>query len=648
MKGRISFEVLKRTIDASGGFSIALAVVILYASASVLILIASWNIRTWARSFFTKNTQNRKFINQLLLISISIVLILWAVTYLIFISVTWVSRLTHSQMVYSLLHGQLDFLDRVKNGVFINRFSNDINEIDNSFPEKTRSLFYKFFKTVFSVVAVMIAFEKVAVLVPVILYLLIGFIIKNGYMKSSREMRRLSAVSKSPIAGRLLANLNGSAVIRGSKKTAFSKNQFDVLIDNNTKNRLMEMGLIGWFQFWTRFFDKLIVLLPVYVFFVYNYYWVDKTGEAASVSFFLDNIEAFAQSFIGLLVVMNNYELDLVYFERCLAYQDLESEKGYKAIERKESLEQLYKEPSTLEKSKRGLVKLQKRRDKRLNVFKNGVIEIKDISAHYSFGTRDVISALDLKIESNVRIGILGRGASGKTSLLRIIERSLEPYEGVVNVDNEELAQIDLADYRDGITVVERTPRLFQGSLGSNVSPVSLSFEKTAKIRREMINLGFSHSKLLNRDLEFKVQEGGRNLSKSERKIIAFMRAVERKSKIMVFDEPFEFLDLDQKNRILDKIEKVFSKSTVIVLSSDVRNVMFCDKVVVMSEGRIVQEGKPEELIKKRNGLFFNMWNDSNIEDLTSSLGSQKGSVKGSIKGSMRGSLKGSFKGSQK
>ena len=520
-------------------------------------------------------------------------------------SITWFGRRVHSNMVFSLLHSRpTEFLQRTPNGVILNRFSNDVNIMDNE-------LIGNFYQTlasvmVFLVTAVDVLYKMTNILgmIPILAFQMLGFRLRQTYMRAQADVKRLTLISKSPIIGTAVSSIQGSPVIRVLGRQSYLRDKIDYQIDENTKNFVMFYGLHSWFNCLQEFYKLFIIFWPMYFLILYTQYTTPSKEKGLVTQIQL--IEKLAMSSLGIFLTSVEFEKAMISVERLREYESIEPESGYKSIEEDSKLfmdirKSKYKK--ILEYLK--ISKMAKSFQRLL--IQEGEIRLSGVSARYPTSKKEVLKELDLVIPGGQRVGVVGRSGVGKSSFLKLLWRALDPSQGTIEIDGKDLVSLDVKEYRREVNAILQKPCLFEGTLLSNICESSVTAHQIEAIRKELMSLGFPLTKLQESDLSYKVKEGGSNLSQSEKQIISLMRALQKESRVVILDEATAYVDTSLEKKFQERLYRKFRDSTMLIIAHRISNVMDADRVLVFDQGRIVEDGHPRELMKNVNGIFYDI-----------------------------------------
>lgn len=517
-------------------------------------------------------------------------------------------RKIHSKMTFRLLHANINnFLKRTPFGRILNRFSNDINNVDIKLSFGFEKVSLLGVVTVATVLNVVLGADNVLMLVPLTAFSAISFYTKKKFMKASMELYRLDAITKSPVIGISNSCIGGGAIVRSMRKEKYFAERFERDVNENTKNAINIKGAYGWFQSINFQLNFFVVLMPCYIMFLLQLrssYDPGSSGEANKHYIFLGSIVNFAGQLSIMLLLQSTLENYLISVERCRSYEKIEIENGYKTFQQDEQNFEPPKESS--------LSLLYREINQEKEIFKTGNIELTNVSASYPTATRPIINNVSLKAESGQKIGIVGRTGAGKSSFIKLFWRALEPSEGVVKIDGKDISKLNIKSFRKEINIITQKPNLFQGTILSNITHQKLSRDQINVIRDRLLDLGFSPSKLEDENLGFEVTVSGENLSQSEKQIVCLMHALQHShAKLVIMDEATAYIDERVEREFQKVVWDEFKDSTVFIIAHRISNVVNCDRILVFDQGRLIEDGDPQDLLKDKESVFYELWSQS-------------------------------------
>lgn len=231
----------------------------------------------------------------------------------------------------------------------------------------------------------------------------------------------------------------------------------------------------------------------------------------------------------------------------------------------------------------------------------DGDIIFKDVDFSYKNRNFDILKNINLTIKKGEKVGIIGRIGSGKSTLIKLLLNLYEPTKGSVLVDNTDVRQIDTVDLRRAIGYVPQEPFLFMGTIKDNITigdPFATDEEilEASKIAGVHEILG-KHEK----GYDLIVGERGEGLSGGERQVVTLARAILSKPKIILLDEPTNSMDDLTERKFKQRLSTIIGDKTLIVVSHKPSVLTLVDRLVVIEDGKIVADGKKDEIIRLLN-----------------------------------------------
>lgn len=248
-----------------------------------------------------------------------------------------------------------------------------------------------------------------------------------------------------------------------------------------------------------------------------------------------------------------------------------------------------------------------------------GDIEFEDVSFMYPDGDEYVLEHFNLKIPFGTNIAIVGETGAGKSTLVNLVCRFFEPTSGRVMIDGKDARERSQLWLHSSIGYVLQTPHLFSGTIRENLlygNPDATDEEIDEALRMVSADSIISN---LEKGLESDVGEGGELLSAGEKQLISFARAILAKPKILVLDEATASVDTITEKKIQSAIDKIIKGRTSLVIAHRLSTVRNADLILVVRDGKIVEQGNHVELIKKQ-GYYHSLYTHQYKDEATSSI----------------------------
>lgn len=238
--------------------------------------------------------------------------------------------------------------------------------------------------------------------------------------------------------------------------------------------------------------------------------------------------------------------------------------------------------------------------------FKKGEIKIESIDFEYE--NTKVFKDFSITIPAGQKVGFVGRSGAGKTTLASLLLRHFEPQKGEIKIDNHRISDVTLESLRRAIAFVPQDTSLFHRTILDNIrysSPDSSDSEIKLAAKLAQADVFINN---LPEKYETIVGERGIKLSGGQRQRIAIARAFLKKAPILILDEATSSLDSESEQAIQDSLEELMRNKTVIAIAHRLSTLKKMNRLIIIEDGKIVEDGMPEDLLKKKDGIFKNMW----------------------------------------
>ncbi|KAH7046369.1 hypothetical protein BKA57DRAFT_537240 [Linnemannia elongata] len=543
------------------------------------------------------------------------------------------SRLLHDRLADKVLRLPMSFFDTTPVGRIVNRFSTDMDNLDSELPNNVTDVYYFLSIVLGTIIVISFNLPIFVALIPILLFFY--FWIQVYYMRTSRALKRIHMISKSPLFQHFAETLAGVSTIRAmrchtrfsddnARKSDRSANAYWAYI---TANRWLSVRLE---------FLGAVVVLATALLCVWKMDELGTGGAGLALSYSL----TVTFHITYLVTSLSNLQNQLVSVDRILEYCEKKPEA-----------------PLTIEKME--VEKLPVARDFRSALdesenggqWKEGSIEFKNYSTRYREGMELVIKNLSVRVEGGEKVGIVGRTGAGKSSLtlalFRLVEaanshfakasyntpdrdvaaattvtktpsngntenlaledlKSVEVEEsgGSIEIDGIDISTIGLHDLRNRIAIIPQDPTLFAGTLRENLDPFSEQNDADLWTALERAHLK-PHISSLSGGLSHEVSQGGENFSVGQRSLICLARALLRKTKILILDEATAAVDMETDELIQKTIRKEFKDRTILTIAHRIKTVMDSDKILVLDQGRMKEFAAPEELLERKSESLF-------------------------------------------
>lgn len=250
-----------------------------------------------------------------------------------------------------------------------------------------------------------------------------------------------------------------------------------------------------------------------------------------------------------------------------------------------------------------------------------GKVEVQDLQVGYASTLPPVLHSVSFHIDAGKRIGIAGRTGSGKSTLMLSLLRLLKAQQGCIRIDNVDISTIKVGHVRSRIGFIPQDPTLFSGTVRSNLDyfgkfPVK-NIEDALRHVHLLADKGNDAAGLFTADSQ--IAAGGANVSQGQKQLLCLARILLKRPKVIILDEATSAVD-GGTDKLIQEVIRTQFRGTLIVVAHRLETLAAFDKILVMREGVVVEQGSPAELVKS-NGVFHELVQDSqNSEHLKSAI----------------------------
>ncbi|NXY25826.1 MRP2 protein, partial [Atrichornis clamosus] len=483
------------------------------------------------------------------------------------------SRVMHQQLLSNILRVPMSFFDTTPTGRIVNRFAKDIFTVDETIPTSFRSWLSCFMAIISTLIMISLAtpfFALIIIPLSIFYYFVLRF-----YVSTSRQLRRLDSVTRSPIYSHFGETVSGLSVIRAYGHQERFLKQNETTMDINQKSVYSWIISNRWLAIRLEFVGSLVVFFSALLAVISK-----GTLEGGIVGLSVSSALNVTQTLNWLVRTSSELETNIVAVERVHEYTKVQNEvrkpgKGTKADSLGDG---------------EGRKAHQTKMESIFPVFFSPVSSSKKLLP---------------------QVGVVGRTGAGKSSLTNCLFRVLEAAGGKIIIDEVDIATIGLHDLRKNLTIIPQDPVLFTGTLRMNLDPFDQYSDEEVWKALELAHLK-TYVQDLPEGLLHLVSEGGENLSVGQRQLVCLARALLRKAKILILDEATAAVDLETDHLIQRTIRSEFADCTVLTIAHRLHTIMDSNRVMVLQAGRVVEFDSPEELLAKQ-GIFSAMAKDAGI-----------------------------------
>ena len=231
-----------------------------------------------------------------------------------------------------------------------------------------------------------------------------------------------------------------------------------------------------------------------------------------------------------------------------------------------------------------------------------GSVSIKNLTFRYPESETKLFDNLTLEVEKSSRVAMLGRIGSGKSTFLRLCLGLYYPDDGIVMVDGTNITQVRPEDLRRNFGVVPQTVSLFSGTVRDNITIGVDEFDDDFLLRVSEVSGVMSWLAKTPNGFDYKLSEGGKELSGGQRQTIAIARALIRKPHYIILDEPTANMDTATEQLVLKNLAEYFTDETLLIVTHRMAPLSLVQRIVVLDAGRVNVDGPKEKILERLKG----------------------------------------------
>ena len=531
----------------------------------------------------------------------------------------------HFRLLESVTRAKFKFFDSTPLGQLMNRFSQDLEAID----QEVAPITIGFLGCLASIVSIVMLISIITpgFLIAGVFITILYFAIGAFYIRSSRDLKRLESVQRSPLYQQFGETLSGAITIRAYRDESRFIRDNQHRIDTHNRPFLYLWATNRWLSMRVDFAGALVSFFAG-MFVILSIGRIDAGAAGLSLTYAV----TFTENVLWLVRMYSKNEQNMNSIERVKEYLDVEREA--KAV--------------IPENRPPG------------NWPDRGAVQFVNYSTRYRSDLEPVLHNVTFNIGAGERVGIVGRTGAGKSSLAMALFRGLEAEEGKIVVDDVNIGLIGLQDLREAITIVPQDPTLFTGTIRSNLDPFNLFTDEeifttlrrvqlidstagsTASTPKQPITINLpippessstisssnssESSSILNHaplnlarkltnthsnaniftTLSSPIAESGSNLSQGQRQLLCLARALLKSPRVLVMDEATASIDYSTDAHIQDTLRDV-KDTTIITIAHRLQTIVDYDRILVLDKGQVVEYGEPWALMEKEGGWFRGM-----------------------------------------
>ncbi|RPB16599.1 hypothetical protein P167DRAFT_500063 [Morchella conica CCBAS932] len=598
-KGRVPKIMIWKYIKNFGGPFVIICIICLSLTNQFLGLANSYFVGLWSDQY----TQHPDDVDVNLWLGLYAGVLMGTVlfetfTYIVWFAFRWIaSRRIHEKVVKSVLYSPIRFFDTTPLGRIINRMSNDVKSVDSSLGAYLQQVFHQALECAFRLVVMSGLIP--AFFIPTIAVSVVGIICGNLYVRAQLGVKRIVSVRESPLFSHFGDTISGIVTIRGFGVQDRFLAESLKRVDDFSQPCESLYSLNRWIGIRISWCTGAIGLAAGVI------ALTTKGNSAGLIGFSLSNVLAYSTSILYCVRYFTMFEVELNGFERLEEYIELEQEPA-KTIEG---------EPPAAWPTE-------------------GSCIVKDLCVKYSKDGPDVLNKVSFDVKPRERVGIVGRTGAGKSSLALSLLRFTELSGGSISIGGLDIQKVNLEALRRRVTIIPQDPVLLSGTIRTNLDPFGEIDDSELQAALEGSGLAGDKVDILESaegtraptpdgtttpdvparlktkriNLNTPITAGGDNLSQGQRQLLAFARALVRRSKLVLLDEATSSTDQSTDERIQQTLRSSFPDSSLIVIAHRLRTVVNMDRIVVLDNlgkgGEVVEFDTPLNLLNNEGGVL--------------------------------------------
>lgn len=497
------------------------------------------------------------------------------------IMVTEIVRRIHDTMLHNVIHSSMQFFESTPLGTIINRFTGDLAFADRMFPRVAFNFVLQWITAGSSFLLAVAGAPFIIIFAIPLLLLCKSY--QGFYLPATSQATNLMAASRAPILSHVEESTKGFPTV-----SAFDKSN-EFIESMAARQRYQQYTTYNTNAIRRWLLTRVMVISAIItgsaaISLVAGVRYLGIPVSLAGVT--LLAIERSNAQIRGILMGFQRFEQSTNAVERLFALIDQPTEAAY-------SLPGDYKENA--------------------NWLVDGTINFEGYSTRFRPELPFVLHDINLKVKKKEKIGVVGRTGAGKTTMAMALFRILEAAEGKIEIDGTDISALGLYNLRSKLSSIPQDAQIFRGTLRENLDPTGEYTDGELWNVLELCHLKshFGTGTASPMGLDTELIEGGENVSRGQAQLICLGRALLRPSRILVLDEATASVDGNTDSVVQRTIKTEFADRTIITIAHRLDTIMDSDRVLVLSQGRIIEQGNPQELVNSGKGALYDLVNST-------------------------------------
>ncbi|XP_067833265.1 ATP-binding cassette sub-family C member 10 [Heptranchias perlo] len=482
----------------------------------------------------------------------------------------------HNKLLHRVLKATMMFFDTTPTGRIVNRFSSDLYSVDDTLP----FILNIFLAAMYGLLGtlLMISYSLPWIMLVLVPLAILYYYMQRYYRFTSRELKRLTAITFSPIYTQFSETLTGLTTIRASRAVPRFEEENGHRLELNQRCLFTSNAAVQWLDIRLQMIGVTVVTSIAVIAVIEH---AMKRGNPGLVGLALSYALSVTNLLSGVISSFTQTESQMVSVERLEEYvTEIPSEPQDGDIEVPDTWPQ------------------------------EGVVVFRDVVLMYRQGLPHVLNGVNIKINAGEKVGIVGRTGSGKSTLFLALFRMVELSEGQIFIDNIDTKAVSLVELRSKLAIIPQDPFLFSGTVRENLDPLDHHTDQELQAVLEQCHLLEVTRRI--GGLEAQLGERGKNLSIGQRQLICLARALLTQVKILCIDEATASVDQKTDQLLQETIRERFAEKTVLTIAHRLNTIMDSDRILVMHAGVVQEFDSPSILSKQKDSYFYQLIHGGN------------------------------------
>lgn len=483
-----------------------------------------------------------------------------------------------SKILFVVQRIPMTYFNKTPTGRIVTRATNDVSQIGEIFSDGVVKVFIQLIVLISIVTSMMLISIKLTLIclatAPLFFYL--GLKVTNKI----KDTLRVSKIATSALNSFIAESLSGMKIIQMYQLSRSKMAQFEYLSADlkrvslqSTRNYALMMPILN-------LFNGLILASALYFSGILGQQDGIKVGLV--VTFFLHALD-FVHPFRDIIEKYQQFQNSLTSAERVFGLLEEPIEAGYNLPQGPQKL--------------------------------GNTIEFRNLNFKYQNTSNSVLKNMSLTIDERQSVGIVGRTGAGKSTLVHLLLNLYPPTPNELFIGGQAIESIPLTQLRHKINCVQQDLFLFKGTIFENLT-LGSSRVPEDRVYRVADEIGLlDYLAKTQRSLSYPVEESGANLSTGEKQLISFARILIFDPEIVILDEATSNIDSQMEQLLQMASKKLIQNRTSIVIAHRLSTIFSCDRILVLDNGRVIEDGSPQELAAK-DSEFKRMLNDQSYKDV--------------------------------